>query len=110
VVLAATRTLYYQDRSVGSSELSFRFQPGAAATQRPASEINAFTTGYTESAVLLDVMCNHFSGQNIYQVCEVHQQKSFTIQQLINRRSAMMFTSFEYVNSDTVVVNSLSSY
>jgi hypothetical protein len=32
------RTLYYQDRSIGSSELSFRFQSGAAATQRPASE------------------------------------------------------------------------
>jgi hypothetical protein len=51
---AEPRTLYYQDRSDGSSELSFRFQPGAAATQRPASETNAFTTGYTESAVLFD--------------------------------------------------------
>jgi hypothetical protein len=35
-------------------ELSFRFQPGAAATQRPASETNVFTTGFTESAVLFD--------------------------------------------------------
>jgi hypothetical protein len=48
------RTLYYQDRSIGSSELSFRFQPGAAATQRPASKTNVFITGYTESAVLFD--------------------------------------------------------
>jgi hypothetical protein len=39
---------------MGSRELSFRFQPGAAATQQPASETNAFTTGYTESAVLFD--------------------------------------------------------
>jgi hypothetical protein len=48
------RTLYYQDRPISSSELSFRFQPGAAATQRPVSETNAFTTGYTMSAVLHD--------------------------------------------------------
>jgi hypothetical protein len=40
--------------NIGSSELSFRFQHGAAAIQRPASETNAFTTGYTESAVLFD--------------------------------------------------------
>jgi hypothetical protein len=49
-----TRTLYYQDRSIGSSELSFRFQRGAAATQRPASETNTFTMGHTDSAVLFD--------------------------------------------------------
>jgi hypothetical protein len=48
------RTIYYQDQPIGSSELSVRFQPGAAATQRLASETNAFTTGYTVSAVLLD--------------------------------------------------------
>jgi hypothetical protein len=40
--------------NIDSSELSFRFQPGAAATKRPANEANAFTTGYTVSAVLLD--------------------------------------------------------
>jgi hypothetical protein len=51
-----SKTLYYQDRPTGFSELSFRFQPGAAATQRPANETNVFITGYTESAMLFDVM------------------------------------------------------
>jgi hypothetical protein len=48
------RTICYQDRSIGFSEVSFRFQPGAATTQRPASETNVFTTGYTESTVFFD--------------------------------------------------------
>jgi hypothetical protein len=56
--------LYYQDRPCNRlySELSFRFQPRAAAKElapngRQLSENNAFTagnTGYTESAVLFD--------------------------------------------------------
>jgi hypothetical protein len=47
------RTLYYQDRSVGSSQLSFRFQPGAAATQRPASETKCAYYGlYGELSVV----------------------------------------------------------
>jgi hypothetical protein len=40
--------------NIGSSEMSFRFQPGAADTQRPASKTNAFTMGYMETAVLFD--------------------------------------------------------
>jgi hypothetical protein len=39
---------------MGSGDLSFRFQPGTAANQRPASETNAFIMGYTESEVLFD--------------------------------------------------------
>jgi hypothetical protein len=58
--IISLRTLYYQDRSIGSSELSFGFQPGDAATQRPASETSAFTMGYTESAMLFDDMTKTF--------------------------------------------------
>jgi hypothetical protein len=46
--------LLTSDQPIGSDELSFRFQPGAVATRRPASETNAFTTGSSESAVLFD--------------------------------------------------------
>jgi hypothetical protein len=50
------RNLYQQDRPIGFGELFLRFQPAGAATRRPASETNAFTTDYTgtESAVLFD--------------------------------------------------------
>jgi hypothetical protein len=51
------RTLYYKDLPIGSGELSFRFQPRAAATHRLASVTNAFTMGYAESAVLFDDEC-----------------------------------------------------
>jgi hypothetical protein len=39
------RILYQQDQSLGSGELTFQFEPEAAATRRPASETNAFIMG-----------------------------------------------------------------
>jgi hypothetical protein len=95
------RTLYYKDRSIGSSKLPFRFQPGAAATRRPASEITAFTEGYTESAVLFDeraiILVTKTFIKCIY--------KSHLLFDIIIRRSVVIFTSFEYLNSDTIVVS-----